>query len=92
MPVGQRGSWVRFGRVPLLPCQSSLIIIGFAAAGVVRVRGRRVGFLLAVGKGRERPEAVTELLDAAAPRTARVETAPARGLFLHKVFYGKIPA
>ena len=46
-----------------------------------------VGFLLAVGKGRERPEAVTELLDAAAPRTARVETAPARGLFLHKVFY-----
>ena len=33
-----------------------------------------------------------ELLDAAAPRTARVETAPARGLFLHKVFYGKIPA
>ena len=51
-----------------------------------------VGFLLAVGKGRERPEAVTELLDAAAPRTARVETAPARGLFLHRVFYGKIPA
>ena len=47
-----------------------------------------VGFLMAVGKGRERPQAVKELLDAAAPRTARVETAPARGLFLWKVFYG----
>ncbi len=50
-----------------------------------------VGFLLAVGKGRERPDAVGELLREAAPRTARVETAPSRGLFLHKVFYGKIP-
>ena len=49
-----------------------------------------VGFLLAVGKGREKPEAVKELLDAATPRTARVETAPGKGLFLHKVFYGKI--
>ena len=46
-----------------------------------------VGFLLSVGKGNERPEAVKELLEAAAPRTARVETAPARGLFLWKVFY-----
>ena len=46
-----------------------------------------VGFLLAVGTGRERPEAVSELLEAAAPRTARVETAPPRGLFLWKVFY-----
>ncbi len=46
-----------------------------------------VGFLLSVGKGNERPEAVKELLEAAAPRTARVETAPSRGLFLWKVFY-----
>ena len=46
-----------------------------------------VGFLVSVGKGNERPEAVTELLDAHLPRTARVETAPARGLFLWKVFY-----
>lgn len=46
-----------------------------------------VGFLLSVGRGKEKPEAVKELLDAAAPRTARVETAPARGLFLWKVFY-----
>lgn len=45
------------------------------------------GFLLAVGRGREKPSAVKEILDAAAPRTARVETAPARGLFLWKVFY-----
>ena len=46
-----------------------------------------VGFLLSVGKGNEKPEAVKELLDNHPPRTARVETAPARGLFLHKVFY-----
>lgn len=46
-----------------------------------------VGFLVAVGKGNERPSAVNELLAAKAPRTARVETAPARGLFLWKVFY-----
>lgn len=46
-----------------------------------------VGFLLSVGKGNEKPVAVTELLEAAAPRTARVETAPGRGLFLWKVWY-----
>ena len=46
-----------------------------------------VGFLLAVGKGNEKSEAVRELLEAKTPRTARVETAPARGLFLWKVFY-----
>ena len=46
-----------------------------------------VGFLITVGKGNERPESVKELLEAASPRTARVETAPARGLFLWKVFY-----
>ena len=46
-----------------------------------------VGFLISVGKGNERPEAVRELLEAKAPRTARVETAPGRGLFLWKVFY-----
>ena len=46
-----------------------------------------VGFLISVGKGNERPEAVRELLEAKAPRTARVGTAPPRGLFLWKVFY-----
>ena len=46
-----------------------------------------VGFLISVGKGNEKPEAVKELLEAAAPRTARVETAPGRGLFLWKVMY-----
>lgn len=48
------------------------------------------GFLLSIGKGNEKPSAVKELLDAARPRTARVETAPARGLFLWKVFYNRI--
>jgi len=46
-----------------------------------------VGFLLRVGEGAEKPEAVTELLDAASPRTARVPTATGRGLFLWKVWY-----
>ena len=50
-----------------------------------------VGFLISVGKGNERPEAVKELLKEHPPRTARVETAPSRGLFLWKVFYGSIP-
>jgi len=50
-----------------------------------------VGFLISVGKGNERPEAVRELLEAKAPRTARVETAPARGLFLWRVFYREVP-
>ena len=48
-----------------------------------------VGFLISVGKGNEKPTAVKELLKAKTPRTARVETAPSRGLFLWKVFYGK---
>jgi len=48
-----------------------------------------VGFLISVGKGNESPEAVKELLEAKTPRTARVETAPGRGLFLWRVFYGK---
>ena len=51
-----------------------------------------VGFLLRVGTGNERPEAVTELLEAAAPRTARVETATGRGLFLWRVWYGAAPS
>jgi len=46
-----------------------------------------VGFLISVGKGNEKPDAVRELLEAKTPRTARVETAPGRGLFLWKVFY-----
>lgn len=45
------------------------------------------GFLMSVGKGDEEPEAVKDLLELHEPRTARVETAPARGLFLWKVFY-----
>ena len=45
------------------------------------------GFLLRVGKGDERPEAVSELLEKCPPRTARVPTAPGRGLFLWRVFY-----
>ena len=46
-----------------------------------------VGFLIAVGKGNEKPEAVRDLLRDHPARTARVETAPSRGLFLWKVLY-----
>lgn len=46
-----------------------------------------VGFLLRVGSGLERPEAVLELLEPGHPRTARVPSAPACGLFLWQVWY-----
>lgn len=46
-----------------------------------------VGFLIRVGEGAEKPEAVTELLEAARPRVARVPTASGRGLFLWRVWY-----
>lgn len=46
-----------------------------------------VGFLVRVGLGEEPPGAVTDLLENHVPRTARVPTAPGRGLFLWKVFY-----
>ncbi len=46
-----------------------------------------VGFLLRVGTGAEKPEAVTDILNAAKPRTARVPSAPGRGLFLWRVWY-----
>ena len=48
-----------------------------------------VGFLLRVGEGAEKPEAVSELLESCAPRKARVPSAAAQGLFLWRVWYGK---
>ena len=45
------------------------------------------GFLVRIGKGDERPEAVSQLLTECPPRTARVPTAPGKGLFLWRVFY-----
>lgn len=48
------------------------------------------GFLLAVGTGKEKPEAVGEVLDSRV-RTARVESAPACGLTLWQVYYGEDP-
>ena len=46
-----------------------------------------VGFLVRVGKGEEPPEAVSQMLRDTPARTARVPTAPGRGLFLWQVFY-----
>ena len=63
---------------------------------VFRVRGEgflykqvrsMVGFLLRVGEGAEPPEAVRDLLASCEPRKARVPSAPARGLFLWRVWY-----
>ena len=44
------------------------------------------GFLIAVGIEREKPEAVTEIMESRT-RTARVESAPPQGLTLWEVFY-----
>jgi tRNA pseudouridine38-40 synthase len=46
-----------------------------------------VGFLIRIGEGAEKPEAVTELLTSRAPRKARVPSAPPNGLFLWRVWY-----
>ena len=46
-----------------------------------------VGYLVRVGKGEEKPETVAEMLRDCPARTARVPTAPGRGLSLWKVFY-----
>lgn len=48
-----------------------------------------VGFLMRVGEGAEKPEAVAELLQSCAPRKARVPSAAAHGLFLWRVWYGR---
>ena len=48
-----------------------------------------VGFLLRVGEGAEKPEAVSELLTSCAPRKARVPSAAPHGLFLWQVWYGR---
>ena len=45
-----------------------------------------VGFLLRVGEGRT-AGSVKELLDACAPRKARVPSAAPQGLFLWRVWY-----
>ena len=63
---------------------------------ILRVRGNgflykqvrsMAGFILRVGDGAEPPDAVTALLDTPEPRTARVPTAAACGLFLWQVWY-----
>jgi tRNA pseudouridine38-40 synthase len=46
-----------------------------------------VGFLVRVGTGAEEPQAVAEILQERAPRTARVPSAEPQGLFLWRVWY-----
>lgn len=46
-----------------------------------------VGMLIRIGHGQEKPERISELLDARAERTAHVPSAPPQGLSLWKVWY-----
>ncbi len=46
-----------------------------------------VGMLIRVGTGAEKAETISRLLDASAPRTAHVPSAPPQGLTLWKVWY-----
>lgn len=48
------------------------------------------GYLIRVGTGELPPESAKQIIDSKT-RTARVPTAPACGLFLWRVFYGKLP-
>lgn len=47
-----------------------------------------VGTLLEIGRGKQQPESVSEII-AARDRTAAGPTVPGRGLFLEEVYYGK---
>jgi tRNA pseudouridine38-40 synthase len=67
--------------------QGSLITIGVSADGFLYKMVRSiVGALVKVGEGRMTIEQLRELVKAR-KRTAQVETAPAHGLFLWRVFY-----
>lgn len=46
-----------------------------------------VGYLLRVGSGKESAETIPQLLEPGNPRTARVPSAPAQGLYLWQVWY-----
>lgn len=63
--------------------------IHFTGTGFLRYQVRRmVGAALEVGEGRRRLEELRELVEA--PRAgARIRTAPAEGLCLERVFYGR---
>lgn len=64
------------------------IVFSFSGGGFLYKQVRSmVGFLLRVGSGAEKAEAVKELLDSAESRTARVPSAPPAGLFLWRVWY-----
>ncbi|MGI6495494.1 MAG: tRNA pseudouridine(38-40) synthase TruA [Kiritimatiellia bacterium] len=70
-------------------CSGRRITIAVRGEGFLYRQVRSMaGFLLRVGSGAEPPEAVDALLDARAPRTARVPSAPACGLALWRVWYG----
>jgi tRNA pseudouridine38-40 synthase len=63
----------------------------FWGEGFLRYQVRRmVGILLEVGHGRKKLEDVRFLLDRPTPG-APIQTAPAIGLCLEKVYYGRVP-
>ena len=66
------------------------IVIRVSGEGFLYKQVRSMaGFLIRVGEGAEKPEAVRELLESCAPRKARVPSAAAQGLFLWRVWYAK---
>ncbi|MCL1856372.1 MAG: tRNA pseudouridine(38-40) synthase TruA [Kiritimatiellaeota bacterium] len=72
---------------PDIPPPATIITLAVRGEGFLYKMVRSIaGFLIAVGTGREPPEAVTEIL-ATRIRTARVESAPPQGLTLWRVEY-----
>lgn len=86
-PGYERGSTVR--RVDQITVRKSgrtVIIVVRGEGFLYRMVRSLAGFLIRVGLGELRPEDAERIL-ASKVRTARVPTAPARGLFLWRVYY-----
>ena len=69
---------------------AEIVVIAVGEGFLYKMVRSLAGFLLRVGRGDVAPSAVGGILDSR-ERTARVPTAPARGLFLWSVYYGPRP-
>lgn len=73
-------------RLDVLGRGAKLRVVAEADGFLYKMVRSLVGALVSVGLGKRRPEEIVALLDGRA-RTNLVETAPAQGLFLWRVFY-----
>lgn len=73
-------------RLEIIGRGAKLRVVAEADGFLYKMVRSLVGALVTVGLGKRRPEEIVALLDGRA-RTNLVETAPAQGLFLSKVFY-----